>query len=416
MTNTCKFIFLLLLLSLSTNSTRAQNLVRNASFEEYILCPIAESDNINICVDWVSPNPSTPDYFNQCSESEFFTVPKNDFGDHPAHSGLAYYGILLVEPKSGWMEHIQSRLLKPLEPNRRYEVSFYIRFPYLASLYSADQMGMHFSKKRILTDQYLGGTYEYQMKPHLVAHVENESDSIMQIGDKWVLISGMYEAKGGEEFITIGMFWDDRPKLIKRMNKNKGVGKYKSVEKLLFEKCILNENKRPEYGTWLKNHPYYFIDDVSVIPLPKNSENASDDSAGQKNLREVGQIEESMLTKEKLEIGTAITLSNIFFKTNKWELLPKSSTELDELAEIMVREPDMEIQIRGHTDDTGSPEENLKLSENRAKAVAEYLKTNGISVQRINYKGYGSSEPVANNETEEGKQKNRRVEFLIVKK
>ncbi|MBL4754875.1 MAG: OmpA family protein [Flavobacteriales bacterium] len=367
-------------------------------------------------MDWVSPNPSTPDYFNQCSESEYFTIPKNDFGYHPAHSGLAYYGILLVEPKSGWMEHIQSRLLKPLEPNRRYEVSFYIRFPYLASLYSADQIGVHFSEKRILTDLYMAGIYEKQMKPHLVAHIENETDSIMQLGDKWVLISGIYKAKGGEEFITIGMFWDDSPKLIKRINKNKRFGKYKSIEKFLFKKCVLNENKRPEYGISLKEHPYYFIDDVSVIAVQTKTENIDDDLTSLKNLNEVGEAERNVLTRERLKVGTTITLSYVFFEINKWELLPESFRELNSLVEVLKESPSLKIAIKGHTDNTRAEEQNLELSENRVRVVSEYLASKGIEATRLQYKGYGSSLPVTSSETEEGRQKNRRVEILILKK
>jgi outer membrane protein OmpA-like peptidoglycan-associated protein len=114
-----------------------------------------------------------------------------------------------------------------------------------------------------------------------------------------------------------------------------------------------------------------------------------------------------------IKLETVIRLNNVFFETNKWELLPESKTELNALITILQQNPTMKIEIRGHTDNVGNDDANLSLSENRAKSVVNYLIENGITGDRLTSKGFGESQPVTTNETAEGKQQNRRVEFII---
>lgn len=114
-----------------------------------------------------------------------------------------------------------------------------------------------------------------------------------------------------------------------------------------------------------------------------------------------------------IKVESVIRLNNVFFETSKWELLPTSKTELDGLVTILNQNPTMKIEIRGHTDNVGSDELNLTLSENRAKSVVTYLIEKGILADRLTSKGYGESIPVTTNENTEGRQLNRRVEFII---
>lgn len=116
-----------------------------------------------------------------------------------------------------------------------------------------------------------------------------------------------------------------------------------------------------------------------------------------------------------LEVGTTIRLNNIFFDVGKSILRPESYPELDRLAGLMTQNGKMQIELSGHTDNVGSDDANLKLSDDRAKSVADYLVSLGISQERLKYKGYGESKPLATNDTEEGRQMNRRVEFTILK-
>ena len=111
---------------------------------------------------------------------------------------------------------------------------------------------------------------------------------------------------------------------------------------------------------------------------------------------------------------TMIELSDALFAFDKFTLNDQSRALLDKVAEWLKDNPDLNVEIAGHTDDRGSDAYNQKLSENRAKAVYDYLTSHGISKSRLSYKGYGESQPIATNETDEGRQKNRRVELHIL--
>lgn len=116
-----------------------------------------------------------------------------------------------------------------------------------------------------------------------------------------------------------------------------------------------------------------------------------------------------------IEVGQKIQLNHIFFERSKANLLEESFVELGLLTEVLTENPNMEILVSGHTDGRGMPKANQKLSEARVKSVVEYLQTKGIDSKRLKYKGFGSSQPVATNATDEGRAKNRRVEFTILK-
>jgi outer membrane protein OmpA-like peptidoglycan-associated protein/tetratricopeptide (TPR) repeat protein len=132
----------------------------------------------------------------------------------------------------------------------------------------------------------------------------------------------------------------------------------------------------------------------------------------QANANQPYQIE---ILLDKLKVGSDVILKNIFFDTNKYELLPPSIVELNLLTELLKKYENISIEIQGHTDNVGVAKENEKLSENRAKAVYDYLINNGIDKKRLTFKGYGETKPRSDNTTEEGRQQNRRTEFTIIK-
>jgi outer membrane protein OmpA-like peptidoglycan-associated protein len=118
----------------------------------------------------------------------------------------------------------------------------------------------------------------------------------------------------------------------------------------------------------------------------------------------------------KMEVGQKVLLNNIFFEQSKYDLLDESFPELDRVALLLKSNPTMEIQLEGHTDNQGDFMLNVELSRNRVMAVRDHLVKQGIEQNRIHFKGYGSTRPLANNHTEDNRRKNRRVEFVIVKK
>ncbi len=116
---------------------------------------------------------------------------------------------------------------------------------------------------------------------------------------------------------------------------------------------------------------------------------------------------------EKIGVGSAVVLNNIFFNTGSDELLDASLAELNRVAAFLNENPSLAVEISGHTDNTGSAEHNQELSERRAGAVVDYLKGKGIPPARLHPAGYGEREPVAGNDTEEGRAQNRRTEMKI---
>ncbi len=118
----------------------------------------------------------------------------------------------------------------------------------------------------------------------------------------------------------------------------------------------------------------------------------------------------------KVKVGSKIILKNIFFDFDKTTLRPTSTAELDRLTKMLNDIPTLTIEISGHTDNVGSDEYNKNLSEGRAKSVVNYLVRKGIKKERLTYAGYGESEPIESNDTEEGRQMNRRTEFKVLSK
>ena len=118
---------------------------------------------------------------------------------------------------------------------------------------------------------------------------------------------------------------------------------------------------------------------------------------------------------QKVKANAAIVLNNIFFDVNKYELKEKSTTELEEIIKFLTVNPALQVEIGGHTDNSGAADYNIKLSEQRAQSVANYLTQKGIDSARITQKGYGSSQPVKPNDSEANRQANRRIEFKIIR-
>ena len=279
-------------------------------------------------------------------------VPINEFGYQDARTGNAYAGLYFSN------EAIQTQLTETLRKDSIYYVQFFVNLSD-SSTYAIWKIGAYLCEKPIKSFKEI-----INCKPQII----NKKDNYITDKESWTKISGIYKAKGGEQYLIISSFSNhDLPEVI-----------------------FLNKNK-PR----IRN---YYIDDVSVIKVDSQY------------------IPESDISNVIIEEGKIIQLDNIFFEFNKSELLPQSFTELDKLWKIMNDNITLQIEIIGHTDNSGDEVNNLRLSEARAKSVADYLISEGINKERIKIKGYGSSQPIAENKSEEGRMKNRRVEFKIFKK
>jgi outer membrane protein OmpA-like peptidoglycan-associated protein len=119
--------------------------------------------------------------------------------------------------------------------------------------------------------------------------------------------------------------------------------------------------------------------------------------------------------KIPLEMGKSLILEGIVFKTNSAEIMPESEKILNEVVDGLKGNPDVSVEIQGHTDNTGSKAHNMRLSQARADAVKKWLVAKAIDEKRMTTKGFGPDKPVAPNDTPENKQKNRRIEFVRTK-
>jgi outer membrane protein OmpA-like peptidoglycan-associated protein len=169
------------------------------------------------------------------------------------------------------------------------------------------------------------------------------------------------------------------------------IGNFYSDEKTEHRK--VSENSLP--------FAYYYLDDIHVKKLEP--------------ILDVP-ISEDDLSLAPLDVGRTIELKNIYFDHDKADFLPRSFKELNTLVKIMKENPNMVIKIMGHTDNSGTDDYNQNLSNERAGAVVQYLRSNGITSDRMSHIGFGSKKPIASNISERGRQQNRRVEFLILRK
>ena len=101
----------------------------------------------------------------------------------------------------------------------------------------------------------------------------------------------------------------------------------------------------------------------------------------------------------------------VLFDFDKFEIKPEAYPVLDKIVSLVKQNPQLKMEIQGHTDNVGSAQYNQKLSENRAKAIVDYLVRNGIDPEKLDYRGYGLTQPVASNDTEDGRAENRRVQL-----
>ncbi len=339
---------------------KAQNLVSNPGFEAAQKLPYRSSNSINRAKGWSAPKYSSDYYYK--GAGRHCGAPKNIFGKQKPHSGNAYAGICT---RKKFLEYLQTKLSDTLVKGQEYLIEFYLSRAE-RSIRSLKEIGIYFTDKKIIDIVERG----LPIKPQV--------DFVNQKGfrskKKWLKLSATYIAKGNELVMILGHFnYDPR------------------------------DDKR-----WMLCH--YYVDDVSITPI--GNINTEDTLSNHTNTEIKDSISPAFLPKP----GETVILRNVFFDTNKSDLLPGSFSELNKLANYLNNNAGTSITINGYTDNTGNEIQNRTLSEARAKAVADYLTATGVDPSRIIYRGYGSINPVSTNNSGEGKQQNRRVEFIITEK
>jgi OOP family OmpA-OmpF porin len=373
--------FLFNLLSLLALGLFSQNLIMNPGFEK-TKCGTWTNSSIENCVNWSSPNLQTPDFFNnQCNDYGTVKIPDLKWwGPQYPHHGKAYNGIIGYRPNGGDIdkiicEYMQGKLKKTLTPDTKYIFEMYVSLAE-CSMLNLKKIGVFFSEKEINEKSFKPLVFN----PSIILNLSQIDTT------SWVGVSGEYVAKGGEQYIIIGSFLND-------------------------DKVKYSKVKPSKEIKGAREEAYYFIDDVSLI-----EEGTFNDPPPLDSIPVVIKPKEPGPDTILPEVGVPIVLKNIFFESGKYELLPESNYELTKLYTMLAKNEGAAIIINGYTDNVGKKQDNLLLSKNRAKAVYEFLIAKGISKDRLRFEGYGDSHSVADNTTEEGREKNRRVEFILSKK
>ncbi len=366
------------------DSSRHINLVYNGSFEEYRHCP-RQVDAVGVLTlveGWYQPTRGSADYFNVCGSREC-GVPSNKLGQQLPHDGDGYCGIYCS--KNDYREYLQTRLRRKLRSGDSIQLTFWASLSE-ESTGAVATLGGLFTKESISDTvrtiflakerEYLSDEIFQTIARPYIPQVVNPIDSTIVNTRGWQRVSGIFVAQGGEQYITIGNF---------NLAEHSGYVDYDSLTRLL-------------------PGAYYYIDDITVECL-----NCPPPVADDLN------VDSTYLTVEQptFTVGYTFVLKDIFFEFDKSTILQQSYFELRSLISLLETYPTMRVEIRGHTDAKGSDSYNQRLSENRAKAVTDYLISKGISEKRLQYKGYGKTLPIDTNDTEEGRANNRRVEFKI---
>ena len=338
----------------------SQNLVPNPGFEACYKKPVRWSGHAghfnNISQKWMSPNQGSPDVIWEESMHSLFPKRKGiSFEGHEARSGDKMIGIKTYGCNSGIMqcrEYVEVKLEERLIPCATYYLEFWLN-P-VANSVRVNNFGA-----AVFDKPYIEPYAELLEDVELVINEEHIVDGQP---NEWQKVSGSFVAQSPALFLVIGNFFRDDETLAKK-----------------------TPTSIP--------YSFYLLDDVLLR-------------------REPGTYDMSCLLQQPS--GTVFSLEEVYFDHNQHSIQASSFPVLEELANILLENPGLSIELHGHTDDTGSATFNQELSEHRAEAVSAFLMDKGVVSTRLSTKGFGATQAVAENTDEAGRQLNRRVEVKII--
>ena len=376
------------ILQRALNNDTMPNLVTNPGFEDVKKVPCAWTQdaakfNNDVMNGWSSPTETTPDLFSTRANPDCWSNPsKRTQGKTSPHGGANMVGIKIWgkgNTPTYWHEYLQTTLPAPLKAGERYIVECWVQRANFSNE-ASNNIGMRLSSLPVKTRDNLPLYFTPQVNAEEIIDAKS-----------WRKVSGVIEAKGDERYLMIGNFYGD-------------------------EATLHKQQPQGERGA------YYFIDDVNLRVAPAGTAltekpKESVPPPPKVIVADHASTKDMALTKvEPPSVGKSIRLDNIGFEFAKATLTPDSKKELDELADMLIDYPLMQIEVEGHTDDVGSDASNLALSEARAKAVVDFLRDRKVEKDRITWKGYGETQPLNPNDSEAHRALNRRVEFRVLHK
>ncbi len=391
----------------------SQNFVVNGSFERQPVqegalppkpCQFARTSLVvNTCAPgWRTFDTHTPDLLVWDTTAGCPTFPK-------PHKGNRMVGLIMYHPRQDgqfpfdYHELIQGAFSKPLEKGKSYRISFWtytndsLGPQHLQAVFGRNPLeakkgdekapkpggyraifcnnfGFHFSENKIQTrENFMESQVEFPVYPQV------KWAEIVETQGEWLKISMAFKADKAYKYFLFGNFSFDSDASMKINMSDE-------------ERRRLDEqNNRLSFWQNTKRIAYYLFDDFSI-----------EEDNGEA-------IEQSLLKEKKYTFQSAV-----LFDTGKSDLKPESEASVGQLAEVLQKNPSLKVEIGGHTDDVGDDASNQTLSEQRAQAVFNALIANGVTASQITWKGYGETRPAAANDSDAGRQKNRRVDCRVV--
>ncbi|MFT5384084.1 MAG: OOP family OmpA-OmpF porin [Saprospiraceae bacterium] len=386
------FIFLLFSTRFSFAQNEPINLIPNPGFED-----------INICTKYQEA--CYPEAWHSSTLKAFYY--KNDQqkakNKEQSKEGLRYVSICMYNEKRKFDRgFLQTPLLCELEAGKTYELSFYYKTVYKM----IDHFGVVFKDTLLIktNNDHLEG-----IQPSIRFQNKNFIPP-----NKWILVKETYKAKGGESVLMIGNFSRDKNTKVIQIGKQSksSYDNMKSSTYYLFDEFKLVALDTEIKGDIENNRKMIYGDDVRhTIPVQKEEPLATVIAAAKPESKP----EFLVIEEDSILISETFELPNILFDIESDHLLSIAYPALKKLGNYLLYHRQSKIFITGHTDDQGSDIFNQNLSLRRAKAVHDYLLSEGVSKNRIHFEGKGEREPLSLNSTEEGRAKNRRVEFKLIK-
>lgn len=423
------------------------NLVKNAGFEE-LAKPVTTWDQLNRATGWSNANAGSVDVFS--STAKYVSVPDNDLGTGiTAFEGGNYAGFVAYKDDQrinwrrflsgkedftipafqGYSEYLQTELSQPLVAGQKYEVSFRVRLAPNSDR-AVNGIGAFLSSSAL----------SYNHRHFLAEKPQVATVQVVKDKQNWTEVKGEFVAEGGERNLVLGAFpaaASDREKVIEGGDSQRAYYYIDGISVKLAPEPDTDGDGIPDKDdrcptvaglASLQGCPDRdgdgIADDADACPdkagpaefqgcpdsdgdgIPDHLDRCPNEPgvASMKGCPEVNEATKKLFQR---------ALTGVKFETGKATLKKESNSILDQVVKVMTDNPSYNLEIHGHTDSQGDDAKNMKLSDDRAASVRQYLEGKGIAANRLRSFGHGEEQPVADNATAAGRAQNRRVEFKV---
>ncbi len=371
----------------------AQNLVMNPSFEmpNDPTVPITAGEfNVSRAKGWSMPTKSQATLYssiptiatlNRAMSKWKFTAKE---GDNVV--GITTYGVMASDTKKELREYVQGTLNEPLTIGKKYYVTYNVHF----HCEGTNNIGIYFSTKQLKTDS----AYRLPVYPQI------NQKKVVNYKKDWTEVRDSFIAREAYTHFTVGNFFTNLETTIESNKLN--------YHKAYLDNIVIEEQQDTKNASKLLD----MLVENTPSSTPTNTTTTTPNNANDPSTPSVSDVKSSNIPT--VLKGEILVLDKVWFQFNASALQTESSAQLNKLVLLMQKRPNMKILVKGHTSSEGGDDYNMKLSETRSLSVKQYLISQGIVGERIAYKGLGETQPVATNDTEDGRQRNRRVEFEIM--